>query len=41
LVGSIVPGIGTLAGALGGIIYDVVERNSEEAPPKEEEKKEQ
>ena len=39
LVGSIVPGIGTLAGALGGVIYDVVERNTREEPPKPEEKK--
>ena len=26
LVGSVVPGIGTLAGALGGVIYDITER---------------
>lgn len=30
LVGSIVPGIGTLAGALGGIIYDITNRTEDE-----------
>jgi hypothetical protein len=41
LVGSIVPGIGTLAGALGGVIYDVVERNSgtEDAKKREDNEK--
>jgi hypothetical protein len=43
LVGSVVPGIGTLAGALGGVIYDIVEKNSdpevpEPPPPTEPEK---
>ena len=27
LVGSVVPGIGTLAGALGGVIYSMTESN--------------
>ena len=39
LVGSIVPGIGTLAGALGGLIYDLADRNSEKQ--EEDKKKEQ
>ena len=36
LVGSVVPGVGTLAGAFGGVIYSMVESNDEpkkEAPP--------
>lgn len=39
LVGSVVPGIGTLAGALGGVIYDITTRNDEPPPPPPEEKK--
>jgi hypothetical protein len=42
LVGSIVPGIGTLAGALGGVIYDAAERatrNDEPPPPPPEKPK--
>ena len=39
LVGSIVPGIGTLAGALGGVVYDITTRNDDKQdPPKEEQK---
>jgi hypothetical protein len=34
LVGSVVPGIGTLAGALGGVIYDLTTRNEPEEKPK-------
>ena len=36
LVGSIVPGIGTLAGALGGVLYTMVERpeKPKEPPPR-------
>ena len=37
LVGSIVPGIGTVAGALGGVIYDMTTRN--DPPPPEDKKK--
>jgi hypothetical protein len=34
LVGSVVPGIGTLAGALGGVIYDLTTRSESEEKPK-------
>lgn len=37
VVGSVVPGIGTLAGAIGGALYDMTTRN--EAPSKDEKKK--
>jgi hypothetical protein len=33
LVGSVVPGIGTLAGALGGVIYDITTRIEENGKP--------
>jgi hypothetical protein len=39
LVGSVVPGIGTIAGALGGVVYDLTER-ADAANDREKEKSE-
>lgn len=40
LVGSVVPGIGTVAGALGGVIYNMVENGEEKIKPTPEEEEE-